>query len=129
MKEAFKSIAKKFGFASFGWYIIGCLILGFSGRSFTSDLVYFTAVFLWAHLNLFFLMMLMKTLFQFIKAESADERNALRFGILIWGSLKVSCLLFGVVFLWAGSDITGLALVLGVSSLLVVPLVGGLLWK
>lgn len=128
-KTIMKAVVKKFGIASASWYIIGCIILYFSGRSFTSDLVYFTLVFLWAHLNLVFLMMLMKTLFQFIKTEDANERNTLRFKILFWGTLKVSCLLFGVVFLWAGSDITGLALVLGVTSLLVVPLVGGLLWK
>jgi len=124
-----KAVFKKFGMASLGWYLVGSLILGFSSRSFTVSWVYFTAVFLWAHLNLIFLMMLMKSLFQFIKTELSEERNRLRYTVLFWGTLKVSCLLFGVVFLWAGSDITGLALVLGVSSLLVVPLVGGLLWK
>lgn len=92
---------------------------------------------LWAmsSMNLFSLSRLIRLLFDWNQAETADQRSVLVLPTFFWGSFKFAFLgLIGAMLYVFGKQSQGnpvaeTGILLGVSTLAIVPLIGGLSWS
>jgi hypothetical protein len=60
---------------------------------------------------------------------TADRKAPLTFQAFFWGGAKLACLALLGMVLWLGRNAPSTGLILGISTLLVVPLAGGLWWS
>ena len=119
-----------FLYVAAGWLVV---LVGLSvATAPAGELTHFLAwdFSLWC-LCLFDLFALMKTIVGALKLMSAtlENRGPLLIQTSFWGMIKIACLGIFTVILIKGQAIPTLALLLGVGTLVVVPLVGGYWWS
>ena len=119
------------------WLVLGLgLSIGFSdferfGSESLNSMKWMVGLWLLCLVDLFTAGVALQAAIQVLTGEnlSATERAAWIFRATIWGTLKLVCLAVLVVVLIRGQTAPKLALVLGLSTLVVVPLVAGIWWS
>ena len=99
------------------WVILGVIASLVSDRSDLRSIVWFLGV--WATCILDFVVTV-QLLRQMLDGKSAAA--------LTWGTAKLACLALIGVVLWAGQSAPTRALLMGMATLVVVPLFGGMWW-
>lgn len=79
--------------------------------------------------DLFFLMKTVAALLLLMSDQGAENSAIHAIRALVYGSLKLLCLGAMAVFLWKFSNAPSLGILLGIGTLAVVPLAGGLIWS
>lgn len=113
-----------FFYVALGWLLLGVIFCLLPGRA-----EYLSWLFgLW-FLSVFDLFALAKAAQSAINLASGKKDSGMSVsGFLIWGALKMICLgaIIGVLFF--AKEVAGSVLVIGVGTLVVVPLFGGAWW-
>jgi hypothetical protein len=116
-----------FAFAAIAWAVAAVLLCWYWDGS---VLAFRWMLGLWA-LCLLDLFAIAKTMAAVIavSADAAGNRPALLVQASTWGAIKLACLGLLGILLFRGQSIPSHALLLGLGTLVVVPLIGGLWWS
>jgi hypothetical protein len=123
--------------ACFLWAFVGTILLILMGLSktepFFTPLLWFYGLWGLGSLNLYFLMKTALSAFQATVNKSFQKNSPTGSKTLLWGMAKLSVfVLIGVSLFLARSFVaqsfSSLAVVLGISTMLIVPLLGGFWW-
>ena len=120
-----------FGLVSSLWLLLALAVCGYMSSTPEEWKASFVGAFiLWAICNLD-LLVLKNLVSNVLNLISLTDGNRLRVSIraLFWGVLKLICLGLFIIVLLKGHKIPTQGLLLGVSTLVVIPLVGGFLWS
>ena len=99
-----------------------------SGQT-SRELLWFLALFLGSVVNLFALSKAVGKVIEWMQYSGQNRSSGLLVEILFWGTLKFGCLILLGSLIWRSRSVPGMTLVLGLSTLVVVPLFGGYLWS
>ncbi|MGK5088776.1 hypothetical protein WDW86_14560 [Bdellovibrionota bacterium FG-2] len=123
---------KPFLWCALGWLVLGTLLsLALSSGEAKLSIAWFLCFWGLSVFDLFALTKVVSTLLILAAGDekSVEKRPALIIQSFYWGFLKIGCLgAFGVV-LFLGSSISRGAMLLGLGTLIIVPLFGGFLWS
>lgn len=93
------------------------------------ELFWFLALFFGSVVNLFALSKAVGKVIEWMQYSGQNRSSGLLVEILFWGTLKFGCLILLGSLIWRSRSVPGMTLVLGLSTLVVVPLFGGYLWS
>jgi hypothetical protein len=120
-----------FGIVSFAWLFFGSLIILVLNNNYEKIVLNYRTFFGFWVLSIMDLVVLAKFLSTVAHYLNAKEltRAALGVQALIWGLFKILCLGLFVLVLLKGQEIPLHGLLLGMGTLVVVPLAGGFFWS
>ena len=123
-------IGRPFFLGSLSWLVLGLSILKIvrgAGFSWAPDLGWFFAFFLLSHLNLVAMIGFFRTLLPWMADAKSQDLGSI-YHLFFWGTLKLGCLGLLIMILFSRRAIPNISLLLGLSTLWMVPLLGGLFW-
>lgn len=123
---------KPFALTTAGWGIFGILImLGFTPEPYLAS-AWFCGFFAVAALNLFFLVKTIAMTMHLMSHQGTEKRAASGIQIVFWGVLKLSALGVLIALVLKGENsgkVPMLAILMGLGTAALVPLVGGFIWS
>jgi hypothetical protein len=129
-KVSFRGVSLPFGIASIVWVVLGAAICGYFSESveLKKNMVWFFGLWTLCLCDLVVLGKAVQGMFAFA-AGTVENRPAQVIQTFSWGFLKLICLGIFTLVMFKGRPFPMLGLLGGLGTLVVVPLLGGLLWS
>jgi hypothetical protein len=108
------------------WYLLSSVILFITQEHFANSVKWLTILTAVGCLDLYAIAKVVQGILGITKA--AEQKIVFITQIGLWVLIKLVCLILFGIALWVGREASGLALSLGAGTLMIVPVVGGVLW-
>ncbi len=118
-----------FAIAASVWGIFGCAVAIFSGAPVISSLGWMGGLWLLSLVDLVALAQAISAVVALGSDVRPEHKPALYTQAMTWGAIKLACLGGFAIVLIAGKGAPAAALLLGLGTMIVVPLAGGFFWS
>jgi hypothetical protein len=119
---------RRFLWVGFGWYTLSAFVLSF-GVEFGRPLGWLSGLTALTLLNLLALTELVAAVFAWVAAPESERTSRLKFRMMGWLFTKLVFLGTFVFVIYGATNAPKAALILGTSTWMIVPFVGGLWWN
>jgi hypothetical protein len=118
-----------FAWVSLGWLFLAVLVCLLSNIPTPVALPWLLGFWVLCVLDLFAIAETVEAVVRLQALKEGQDKLALVTRAFFWGFVKLACLGFLGLAVWVGRGVPNITLIFGLGTLVVVPLVGGLLWS
>jgi len=110
------------------WAGVSVVLIASRSGTRTESIAWFAGIWLAALLDLFSIAMALSGAIELVAGRQIGQKSIAATKLMLWGAIKLVCLALLGFIVWKGRSIPVTGLLLGLATLFIVPVTGGLWW-